>query len=121
VKSSWGKADCEYDGAGHLKRLTIDKQGEKAVIDVTAGLIRGVRQFDGGKIAISYFEEGEGASLPKQVICPDGLSLMYDYDTSARLSAVTVGNQRRLLLSYDNGGRVVGITWRPYDVERSGG
>jgi hypothetical protein len=55
---------------------------------------------------ISYCGEDEQSDLPSQIICANGLNLKYSYDPSGKLNNVTIGNERKINLVYDNKGRI---------------
>ena len=82
-------------------------------VEFEAGLVRKIRQFDGGNTTISYSQEGPHAGLVKQVSCPNGLPLAYTYDQATQLSRINVGDRSQVVLDYDGDGRIVGYTWRP--------
>ncbi len=114
VKSSWGgKQQYAYDKAGQLQRLDLEEGGAKARIEWKAGLLARVEQFDGGKLAIDYYQDGSHAGLPAKITTPNALVLKYQYDASNRLASVDIGSQSRLALGYDAKGRIAAWTHTP--------
>ncbi len=113
IESSWGKQRYAYDSTGVLEKLEIQKQGATASADWKAGLLQRVIQFDGGQYSFAYYNEGKQAGLPKEITTPNQLNLGYQYDPTNRLSQVTVGAVSRLILDYDDKGRLSGWRYAP--------
>jgi len=117
VQSSWGEERYSYDPSGGLASLTIEKPGrqvtEQAVLEFESGRLRHVKQFDGGEITISYHDNGLLADLPDRINCANGLQLDYSYDASGNIGGVTLGNDRRIALEYDEKGRLTGYAYLP--------
>ena len=113
VTSSWGQQHYRYDDAGEIQRVDMKDGDANAQIEWKAGQLARVRQFDGGTLAIDYYQKGPQAGLPEKITTPNALELKYQYDASQRLASVDVGGQSRLALGYDAKGRVAAWTYSP--------
>lgn len=113
VTSSWGQQHYRYDDTGRIQRVDMKDGDATAQIEWQAGQLARVRQFDGGTLAIDYYQKGPQAGLPAKITTPNALELKYEYDTSQRLASVAVGDQSRLALGYDAKGRVAAWTYTP--------
>ncbi len=116
VNSSWGKRQFTYDENGAVGEVTVDKPGreglEQSVLKFASGQLISAKQFDGGELSISYYDEGPQENLLEQVTCANGLNLDYHYDSSNNLEKVNVGNRNQIALDYDTKGRIIGYTCR---------
>jgi len=105
-----GKQSYRYDPNGLLASLQEEKGGATALSEWGSGLLRRVRQFDGGVTTLAYYDDKARAGLLKTIVAPNDLALNYGYDADDRLTAVDVGGRSRLVLDYDGQGRLAG--WR---------
>ena len=106
VKSSWAASQYAYDASGLLSKVDVESMGQKSWAEWKSGRLQKVRQFDGGELSLTYYQDKKRAGLPKEIVDPNRLTLAYDYDSSNRLSQVAVGSNYRLLLDYDKKGRL---------------
>jgi YD repeat-containing protein len=108
VKSSWGTQQYAYDQAGQIERVEIQKGDAKALMKWQSGQLERIGQYDGGELAIDYYQDGDHAGLPARITTPNALVLEYQYDASNRLAGVDLGDQSHLALTYDGKGRLAG-------------
>jgi RHS repeat-associated protein len=111
MRSPWGDSRYRYAGRGGLTAVDWRRGGATASVRLANGLVRQVAGFDGGVTHYDYHQRGPLAGRPRSVLCANGLRLSLNYDRQARLSDVEVGSTRRLRLSYDDQGRLVGYGW----------
>ncbi len=112
LNSSWGSEEYIYDNDNTLKIVNFERQGQTASINYDAGLIRKVKQFDGGVTTLSYYQEGQNKGLLKNISCPNKVNLEYHYDESEQISKIDVGNTNQVVLDFDDKGRVSGYRWQ---------
>lgn len=116
INSSWDEQKFSYDDSGTLEKITTTKTGQedrKQVSEFESGRLTWFKQFDGGEVAISYYDnKSPHADLPQKVTCANGLDLDYQYDQSNNLEQVNIGDQRQVKLDYDTSGRIVAYIWR---------
>lgn len=110
IYSTWGDRQYTYDANGLIEKVRMERDGSTATAHWGSGLPRKVKQFDGGEISLTYFEDGDQAGLLKGITAPNGLELGYRYDQDDRIAEVNVAGRFRLLVDYDVAGRVSG--WR---------
>jgi hypothetical protein len=60
---------------------------------------------------ISFNPEGKFEDLPSQIVCPNGLKFNYNYNQTGNLSEVTIGDERKIKIDYDEKGRIVGYSY----------
>jgi hypothetical protein len=115
IKTSWGYLQVNtYDPqSGEIKRYEINQGNDKAIVDFDKELPRKVRQFDGGEINISYYEQDSHKDQIKDVQTPNGLILNYEYDSENRITAVNCGSVYRVEYKYDLKGRLVDFVQIP--------
>lgn len=118
VDSSWGTEQRDYDKKGNLSWVLVERQGQRAAVELESGLVRKLRHFDGAETRVSYYGDGAQAGLPKEVAGPNGVALKYSYDDAARLARVDVDARSQVVLDYDADGRLTGYAWRPTDSAR---
>jgi RHS repeat-associated protein len=108
--SPQGRQSYRYDANGLPLSLTEERGGATAVTEWDSGLLRRVRQFDGGTTTLAYYDDEARGGLLKTILAPNDLALNYGYDDEDRLTAVDVGGRSRLVMDYDGQGRLTG--WR---------
>ncbi|VAW41674.1 hypothetical protein MNBD_CHLOROFLEXI01-519 [hydrothermal vent metagenome] len=118
VRSSWGNRQYVYDANGHIKNLAIAKGGMNASAEWKSGLLHKVRQFDGGKSTMSYYETPGQEGLIKSITTPNQLTMSYEYNANNQLRGVDVGNIYKLKIDYDASGNLTG--WRVVPPGRPG-
>ncbi len=117
IDSSWDNQQFKYNEDGTLAMITLSKKPyenkiQQSVLEFESDLLIRAKQFDGGKVKISYYSEEPHANLPKQITCANGLNLNYYYSPLNKLEKVKVGNQSLIALDYDTKGRIVGYSCR---------
>ncbi len=105
-----GRQSYRYDANGLPLSLTEERSGATAVTEWDSGLLRRVRQFDGGTTTLAYYDDEARGGLLKTIQAPNDLALNFGYDAEDRLTTVDVGGRSRLVLDYDGQGRLTG--WR---------
>lgn len=113
VQSPWGKQQYAYDTAGRVQKLKVDKGGASASAEWQSGLLRKVKQFDGGDLSLAYYEDKRRTGLPKQITTANRLVLSYEYDKSNRLREIGIGDSSRLELDFDGKGRISSWSYQP--------
>jgi YD repeat-containing protein len=83
-------------------------------VDLDGGVVRKITDFDQGVTSFSYEDKSELAGALQGVACANGLKLVREDDAQNRLAAVSVGNVRRVRLSYDMKGRIVSYALEPF-------
>jgi len=116
IASSWGDTDYSYSNQGELKKVTTQSNGQTALVELSGNRISKVAGFDGGTTEYSYFDKGELEGFLKKITAPNKLELVYEYDESGYPSQVTMGTERRLVLGYDDEGRLK--EWKYAPVNR---
>lgn len=107
VHSSWGDMEYLYDKDDMLKSIIANRGNSSASVEFGDGRIYEVTGFDGGHTSFEYYNEESLDGLLSSVQCADGLNLAYTYNNEKLLSAIKVGTKRRVMLEYDERGRVV--------------
>lgn len=107
VHSSWGDMEYLYDKGDMLKSIIASRGNSSASVEFGDGRIYEVTGFDGGHTSFEYYNEESLDGLLSSVQCADGLNLAYTYNNEKLLSAIKVGTKRRVMLEYDERGRVV--------------
>ncbi|MBI4606438.1 MAG: RHS repeat protein [Planctomycetes bacterium] len=103
-----------YDAqSGEAKSLETTKAGGKAALEVEDLKPRSLRWFGGERVLVSFHERPGREDLVREVRGPDGLVLTYEYDAKHRPAAVNCGNVCLTRFSYDEAGRLAGITEGP--------
>jgi RHS repeat-associated protein len=113
VAASWGDTTFSYNPDGYLKRVVDTRAGQSATVEFSGGRIQAATGFDGGRTSFGYQESGPAAGVLRTITCPNGLKLDYDYAPEGDLSAIKVGKDRRVRLSYDKKGRMTDYAWEP--------
>ncbi len=112
VASSWGNQDYVYDPDGRVEALNIERDGASAAAKWDSGLLKRVKQFDGGEVSLAYIEDGDQAGMLKGITTPNALELAYRYDDEDRLTEVSIGQRTRMLLDYDAKDRLTGWSYQ---------
>ncbi|MEA3357513.1 MAG: hypothetical protein U9Q67_03695, partial [Patescibacteria group bacterium] len=68
-----------------------------------------IKQFDGGKLEIFYYDPGTHKGQVKEITCPNDVVLKYNYDSAGRLSVVNCGATYELKFAYDAQDRIVSL------------
>jgi RHS repeat-associated protein len=113
IETSWGlRQETAFDASGQPARTEITKDGATASIEYDRGAPVRIRQFDGGETRIIYSEPDVLAALPmiRTIINPTGVELGYEYDVDGRISAVACGKSFVVAYTYDEEGRLVGLS-----------
>jgi RHS repeat-associated protein len=117
INSTWDKQQFSYDDNGIVEKIATYKTGQedrKQISEFESGRLTRFKQFDGGEVAISYYDnKSPHEDLPQKVTCANGLDLDYQYDQSNNLEQVNIGDQSQVKLDYDTNGRIVAYTYRP--------
>lgn len=112
VQSSWGKQQYSYDTTGFLTKMKINKDGVNSSIEWKSGQLHAVKQFDGGNLSLTYYEDNQHAGLLKQITTPNELMLTYQYDATNQLRTVAIGKEASLELEYNDRGYLTGWRYR---------
>jgi RHS repeat-associated protein len=115
VDTSWRDGqENKYDSnTGMLSEVTLTRGKNKASIELDQGRPTTVKQFDGGKLEISYHYPDTHGGKVKQITCPNDVVLKYTYDSADRLSSVNCDGTYELKLAYDAQDRLVELDQVP--------
>jgi len=70
-----------------------------------------IQQFDGGKYTVSYDDSKE--RMLKEIRTPNDVTLGYQYDGGGRLEKVDCNGTYALRFTYDEQGRLTGLSHVP--------
>jgi YD repeat-containing protein len=109
VNSSWGNTLYTYTNDGNLQRVTTTRGNRSALVDFLNGRVHTITGFDGARTFFDYHTDGPLKGMPKRIICPNSISIDYHYSENI-LSAVDIGNTRRIKYKYDRNGEIIGYS-----------
>lgn len=112
VQSSWGKQQYSYEATGFLTKMQINKDGVNSAAEWKSGQLHAVKQFDGGNLSLTYYEDDQHAGLLKQLTTPNELILTYHYNATNQLRTVAIGKEIILELDYNERGNLTGWSYR---------
>lgn len=122
VGTTWGfTKKYDYDKkSGNISMITLQQQHagtspEQASIELTNGRISKIRQLNGGETILNYYQKGKQKGLLKKVQTSNKLTLSYNYDNSAHLTSIDIGDSNatsyQVNYKYDIKGRLAGISY----------
>ena len=110
----------EYDSkTGELRTIKLTHKltqgASSATFNFQKGGVSSVKQFDGGEIALSHYDEDTMLGQVKKVQLPNDLVLNYDYGADNRVSAINIGDESRWEYEFDEDGRLLSLRQVPIE------